>query len=470
MCKKTILSLCLLLIGEITHAQGILEVSDISQPNEVYSGDNDEAAVVIRCHESIPLTFSSSMDKTADPFKVDLEGTDSVYYIAFPTGKRYRGRELKIMARGFFPVYIKLELQPKQLLSFQITDPNALVDAGCYREHRNKGMQEFKNSNYEEAKNQFMVARECSDVNHEENEKNISMVDSILYYRSQAEKIYELRDFKTAREFYTKVLIYNSYDTYAKNRLDLCDRFFTQECNAIFKSAEYSYLERDYKKAKALYQQVIDKECPDNYEGATSRLNMISMIMRDKTDHSRVLTYEYTKDTPIGFSYGKYNTYNIHKVGGFIQMDLNSKIFDAIRGDCKYGDTEFPEVNVAFGWTIKIANPVWIHVGPGFTWKNYYGTYLDDQYPKIGYGENDLLNTKKMGTDLTIPKDESPSGHKDAWENANHVFAISPVIGITVKYSYFAVRLTYQYRWSTQSKLKDFMGVSRLSIGAGVAF
>ena len=147
MCKKTILSLCLLLTGGTANAQGILEVSNISQPNDVYSSANDEAAVIIRCHESIPLTFSSSMDKTANPFKVDLEGTDSIYYIAFPTGNRYRGRELTIIARGYKPVFLNLELQPKQLLSFQLTDPNALVDAGCYREHRNKGMQEFKNSN-----------------------------------------------------------------------------------------------------------------------------------------------------------------------------------------------------------------------------------------------------------------------------------------------------------------------------------
>ena len=64
MCKKTILSLCLLLTGGTANAQGILEVSNISQPNDVYSSANDEAAVIIRCHESIPLTFSSSMDKT----------------------------------------------------------------------------------------------------------------------------------------------------------------------------------------------------------------------------------------------------------------------------------------------------------------------------------------------------------------------------------------------------------------------
>lgn len=470
MWKKTVFSGFLLLIGGILNAQGVLEVTDISQPNDVFSSANDEAAVIIRCHESMSLSFISSMDKTANPFKVDSEGTDSVYYISFPTGIRYRGRELKIIARGYYPVYLNLELQPKQLLTFKITDPNSLVDAGCYREHRNRGMQEFKNSNYEEARNQFIVARDCSDVDEDENEKNISVVDSILYYRVQAEKAYELKDYKTAWESYTKILISNSYDTYAKNRMDLSGRFFFQECNTIFNKAEYYYTEGDYNSAKALFQQVIDKECPDNMDIATERLNAISSLTRDKTDHSRVITYENRKDVPFGFSYGKYKKYKIHRVGGFFQMDFNTKIFDAIRNDCKYGDTEFPELNMAFGWTVIIVNPVWIHFGPGFTGKMYYGTYLDDSYPKVGYGEDNILNTIKMGDDLTIPKDEIPSKYKDGWTKSNLAFAISPVIGITVKYSYVALRFSYQYRWSVQSKLQDFMGKNRLSVGVGIAF
>jgi hypothetical protein len=106
----------------------------------------------------------------------------------------------------------------------------------------------------------------------------------------------------------------------------------------------------------------------------------------------------------------------------------------------------------------------------------YYGTYAKDKYPTEGYGDEglQLLNLKEMGLEgaTSIPKD-IPSGDdsiEDAWKKANFGFAVSPVIGLTVKYSYFAFRLTYQYRWSIQSKLKDFMGTSRLSVGVGVAF
>ena len=125
---------------------------------------------------------------------------------------------------------------------------------------------------------------------------------------------------------------------------------------------------------------------------------------------------------------------------------------------------------MSFGWTVKIANPVWIHVGPGFTGKMYYGTYLKKVFPEVGYGEDSKLDAKKMGTDLSLPKDEAPDAYEDGWTKANYAIAVSPVIGVTVKYSYFALRLTYQYRWSVESKLQDFIGRNRLLIGAGIAF
>ena len=454
MLKKTLLSACLFLMGNMAFAQGVLQVEDISQPNDVYSSAEDEAAVIIRCHESIPLTFESTMDKSVIPFQVENQGTDKVYYIAFPTGSRYRGRELTLIARGYSPVAISLELQPKQLLSFQVTDPNALVDAGCYRGHRNKGMEEIKNSNYEEARNQFIVARECSDVNQEENEKNIALADSLILFRAQAEEAFKLLDYMQAGKLYSKVIALNPYDTYATNRNTVCIQNFTQECGAMFSKAEFYFGQRDYDKAKELYEQVIAKECTNNLAIATERLNNINATQRSKRDHSHVLTYEYRKDVPIGIHTGGYN---MHKAGGFFQLDLNTTVFDAIRSECHFGDTKFAEMNMAFGWTLKIVNPVWIHFGPGVTGKMYVGEYKDKEYPTKGYGPEDQAKLKN-------PEET------DVEDHLNFAIAVSPVIGLTVKYSYFALRLTYQYRWSVQSGLQDFMGKSRLSVGIGFAF
>lgn len=472
MMKKTILSACLFLIGSMAFAQNIFEVKDISQPNDVYSSADDEAALVIRCHQTIPLSFSSSMDKSAEPFRSELQGSDSVYYIAFPTGNRYRGRELTISSPGYSPIVIQLNLQPKQLLTLQVTDPNAMVDAGCYRGHRNKGVEEIKNSNYEEARNQFIVARECTDCNKEENEANIALADSLIEYRQKGDAAFRLLDYVTAGNYYSKILALNAYDSYASNRNTLCVQNFSEECSTLFSKAEYYYTEKEYDKAKELYEKVVEKECR-NMTLAVDRLNGINSLARAKRDHARVFSYEYRKDVPIGFSYGKYN---MHKAGGFFQMDLNNVVFDAARSDCKYGDEKFPELNMSFGWTVKIANPVWIHFGPGFTGKMYYGTYKEKKYPKKGYGESDqVLDVEKMGGDSEVAKANGEylpenEDYKDAWTKANFAFAVSPVIGLTVKYSYFALRVTYQYRWSIQKDLKDFMGDSRVSVGAGIAF
>ena len=462
-----IFATCFLMIGSLAQAQKILEVKDISQPNDVYSSANDEAAVIIRCHESIPLYFTSSMDKSADPFRTELQGSDSVYYIAFPTGPRYRGRELTISSRGYASRIIKLELQPKQLLSFQVSDPNSMVDAGCYRLHRNKGVEEIKNSNYEEARNQFMVARECTDCDQAENESNITLADSLIYFRQKGDEAYKLLDYVTASIYYSNILGLNPYDNYASNRNTLCIQNYTKECSALFTQAEYYFTEKEFDKAQELYQKVVEKDC-SNKSIAIERINAINTNLRDKKEHARVLTYEYRKDVPFGLSYGKYN---MHKVGGFFQMDFNSSIFDAIRNDCIYGDEKFPEANMSFGWTVKIYSPVWLHFGPGVTTKFYYGTYQSKKYPKVGYGETDLLDTKEMGNDLHTPKDNFADDNVEkAWKHTNVAFAISPVIGITAKYSYFALRLTYQYRWTVESELDEFMGKSRLSLGVGVAF
>ena len=466
MCKKLFFSVLLAFVANMAFAQNVLQITDVSQPNDVFSSSDDGAALMIRCHRSIPLRFTSSMDKSADPFKTELQGTDSIYYIAFPTGDRYRGRELTVYAKGYAPVSYELDLRPKQLVTLNIIDPNSMVDAGCYRGHRNKGMEELKNMNYEEARNQFVVASECSDVDSVENNRNIARADSLIDTRQKADAAFRLLDYRLASQYYSEVLALNPYDTYASNRNTMCVQNFQQECMTMYTKAEHYYNEKDYDKAKELYQTIINKECSMTTI-ATERINAISSLQTAKKDHARVFTYEWRKDSPIGLSYGKYN---MHKVGGFFQMDFNAKVFDAIRKDCHYGDEKFPELNIAFGWTVKIYDPIWIHVGPGFTGKMYYGSYLSDKYPEKGFGETELLDQKEMGSDLTLPRNDVPANYEDGWKKANFAFAVSPIIGITAKYSYFAIRLTYQYRWSVQSKLQDFMGRSRLSVGVGVAF
>lgn len=467
---KKILSLILLCVTAcVAYSQNVLQITDVSQPNDVYTGENDRAAVIIRCNQTIPLTFESSMDKSAKPYNTEVEGSDKVYYIEFPTGARYRGRVLSISSPGYTTAAVFLDdLKPKQVMTFQAIDPNSTVDAGCYRGHRNKGMEELKNMNYQEARSQFDVARGCSDVDSVENETNIALVDTIMYYREKGEERYKLLDYSKASEYFNKVMELNPYDNFATNRYNSCLTKFYNECDMNYKQADFYFNEKQYDKARELYQFAVKNNCPTMVQ-AQSQINRIDQLTTQKKNHSRVFTYEYTKDTPIGFSYGKYN---MHKVGGFFAMSLNGKVFDMMRNNCKIPDA--PEINMNFGWTVKIANPVWVFFGPGVTAKAYYGNYnvdddVDDIYPdKKGYPD-DPNGTLKVKNEEDKKAKKIQEYTKDD-EKSNLAWAISPVVGICAKYSYFALRLTYQYRFAMDSHLKDFMGSQRLSIGVGVSF
>lgn len=460
--RRSIFTLLLLLLCSLSFAQKKLVVEDRSQSNDVYSSDGDEAAIIIRCDQSIPLSFSSSMDKSANPFRTELQGSDSLYFIAFPASSRYRGRVLTISSPGFYDKEIALELQPKQLLSFYLSDPDATVGKGCYVEHRNKAQQEIKNSNYQEAKDLLTEACQCSDVDTAENNANIQMVDSLIFYRERGEQAFKLLDYQEASRYYEQVMMLNPYDNYASNRFTVCLRNYESECDVAFKKAEYFFGEKMYDKAKELYEQIVRREC-NNMVIATDRLNIIESLFEAKKYHSRVLTYEYNKDTPLGISYGEYN---MKKAGGFIQFSMNNRLLDAARSDCYYGDgKDAPEANIAFGWTIKVANPVWIFFGPGATTKLYYGKYKEDNYPGYEKCEMETINKDKYTSD-----EEYEEAVLKMKKKTNLAFAISPVIGICAKYSYFSIRLSYQYRWVLKSQLDNFVGKSAVSIGIGAAF
>lgn len=462
--KIFMLMAVLALTSQVMTAQNVFELTDISQPNDIYSGEENEGAVLIRCNHSIPLQFSSSMDKNAEPFMTDIQGTDSLYYIVFPTGKRYRGRQLTISASGYRSVTIDLNLEPKQLLSYQIIDPNSMVDAGCYRGHRNKGISELKNCNYQEAKNQFELARECSDVNKEENEKNIALVDTILRYRDLANNEYKLFNYNKASVYYGMVVELNSYDWFASDRKRDCIVKFTEDCTSLFEQAEHFFNEKEYDKAKELYQRVISKECP-SYSNAVTRLSAIDSYQRARKSHNTVVTFDYDFDKCVGLHLGSYKN---KKTSGFFQFNMNTKdLGDFIRGVGHYGQS--PEFNVAFGFTRKIVEPVWIYFTPfGATSKFYFGTFgkdennnnkkyypTKDNYPNVD--KKELIYEEQNMEDEEIKK-------------VNVAFAWSPTIGLMFKYSYFALHFGYQYRFSIKKDLEDYIGANRFTIGVGVAF
>lgn len=77
--KKILSMVFALVLASTAFAQNVLEITDISQPNDVYSSEDNKAVVVVKCNKSIPLTFESTMDKSATPYNTTVEGSDSIY-------------------------------------------------------------------------------------------------------------------------------------------------------------------------------------------------------------------------------------------------------------------------------------------------------------------------------------------------------------------------------------------------------
>lgn len=465
--KKTLLMLVLCALATGLNAQNNLSYEDESVQGDAYANDGDTARVVIRCHESMPLTFYSRADGgEVNPYEVRKEGSYDLYDFRLPTDAA--DAELKLLARRVFVVSAKdhnnlelpLKLSPKQYAKFRIFDPDDNTLNSPYIRLRNQAFEEYKNLNYTKARQIFQQAALMSDANQVEAQENLNLVDSVIYYREKGEEAYNHADFLEAYHHYARVAALNGNDLYAVTRRQESNNHFKSNCDIAYTKAEYLFNEKRYAEAKEQYQFMMDEKCSENipiYSNVEARIQLIDEILRSKKNHSTVITYEWAKDTPIGIHIGKYKD---HKWGGFFQMDVNKTIFEALRGNATFGD--MPEADLSFGWTVKIVKPVWLYFGPGVTGKIYYGEYSDDYLKNL---DKDFFKNKT----LEQVKTELGTSEFDA-DKFNAAIAVSPVIGLTVKYSYFAIRLGYQYRFSIKKELEDYLGQHRFSFGVGVAF
>ena len=467
--RKTFLMLIMSMLSAGAMAQNNMTYEDESVIGDAYASSGDTARVIIRCHDSMPLTFSSRVDGgSVEPYRVTQEGSYNLYDFRFPTDAA--DDELRLLSRRVLVVFakdhnnleIKLPLVSKQCVKLRVWDPDDNKLNSPYIRFRNEAFEEYKKMNYQKARQLFVQAGSMSDADQAEAIKNVNMVDSIIYYRQLADNAFEAAQFMDAYKYYNNVLSLNNDDSYALDKKQESTNHYRSVCDIAYQKAEYMFNEKQYEEARKQYQIMVDEKCYDNfpvYSTVQSRLNFIDEIIKSKKSHATVITYEWRKDTPIGFHVGKYKD---HKWGGFFQLDLNTKIFEMSRSNAKFGDK--PEANISFGWTVKLVKPVWLFFGPGATAKMYHGKFLENKYPGDDYEFGQLV---KYETDYLDPKEK---GTDDYHTKVNTSFAISPVVGLLVKYSYFAVRATYQYRFSLKKELEDFMGKSFFSFGIGLAF
>ena len=482
----------LLLFGMVTNtimAQYNIVVQDISLSNELYPNNGDSALIMVRGHKSIELEFYLSKDRQSSkvqilrPSKTELDSSeDSVYRFVFPTGEKYRGQTLTISAIGGNSVPVDIDLGPKEVKTYRVSRPFGFIVERCYTKHRDKALEETEKGNYEGALEELRFANDCFDKDSVDFNENIAKVNNYRRTRRDGDKAFEKRKYKEASDHYKELYLQNRLDTLSIKQYNECQKYLSYECSRLYDKALQSYESKDYLNARDLLRTVFQEaeQLDDVYNrekyksDANEWINIITfeyerMKRRDerRSRFKHSLTYEYRKETPFGFSY---STLKDQKMGGFFQLDLNSMVFEEIRSECKYGDTKFAEINTAFGWTKKLFKYAWIHYGPGLTCKFYHGTYKGSKYPKIGYGESDLLDSSYMGEDVSLPKDEIPEKYEEGWKQRNLAIAISPVVGIDLKFQFIVLRFSYQHRFATPAKLGDFIERNRISFGIGVAF
>lgn len=436
-------------------SQRSLEIQDISTGMNVFSGKDTEAGIVISAPSTIPLTFESTHDKVVDVFNKEIKGEEQLYYIRFNTGKRYRGRKLTIITNEYLPLTIMAELEPKELKQYKIVDPDAEFVYGCYYEYRKRGTEYFQNSMYEEAKEQYLIAKECSDCPVDANlDELIANIDSIFVYQKQADDAYDLLDYRKSATLYSKILTLNPSDAQASQKRFESITKYTNDCQKYFNMAEVYKDNGEYDKALELYDKIVNENC-NNALVASTEAKKIRILMNSRKQRVKVYAYEYSKNTPIGITTGSYKN---KKVGGYFSLSVHQSLFKALQKD--YAEVDNPELNISFGWTVNPVSsfPLWIFFGPGYT----------------GIGEFvDQNGNKYLGEESESGESESEDTTIDG-EDTDPTFkiysAISPEVGLLGKIGPLVLRYTFQYRFAISKEYEDKIKSTRHVFGVGFCF
>ena len=161
--RKTFLMLIMSMLSAGAMAQNNMTYEDESVIGDAYASSGDTARVIIRCHDSMPLTFSSRVDGgSVEPYRVTQEGSYNLYDFRFPTDAA--DDELRLLSRRVLVVFakdhnnleIKLPLVSKQCVKLRVWDPDDNKLNSPYIRFRNEAFEEYKNMNYQKARQLFV--------------------------------------------------------------------------------------------------------------------------------------------------------------------------------------------------------------------------------------------------------------------------------------------------------------------------
>ena len=425
----------------VAFSQRVLDYRDQTQALSVFSDKDPEvinaggaqAGITIFCTNTLSLSFESNVDRTVDVYNKEERGGLTYYYIRFTVGRfrgaNYDGRVLEVLAPGFLPLKIRIDLQPSESKSFEIYDPNATVGVGCFYENFNAASELYRNSNYTEARERFKLSKECTDYQQSANvEYILESIDSILVLRTRGDYYYDTQNYIEAFNAYQKIIGYNSSDQYAVNRSGEARVKIDELCTNYFSEAESYFYQSKYEEAELLYEKMLDLSCSNN-RVANLRLLELRRYLHDRQQKAQVVLYEIAANTPIGLSYGRYTQ---DKFSTYISIRFNPALFQAISN--KDDPDQKGEVNLSFGWNRMVIKEVGFFGGLGYT----------------GMGKWDYENPEEPQFTL------------------NH--AVSPEAGVLFKLGPVALRYTFQYRFALDNEFQDYIGKIRHVAGLGICF
>lgn len=452
---RKIYFLFVMALSSVTYAQPIPEMvgrSDLKRigwnkiDNEGFHPcENKEEFQVIfkspksdKKEEDMPLTFSSDVDKNPEVI-TETTSNEYVYYINLPVKDKkygsYKNRTLTVDCRGFKQlVFKKFNLKNHEIVEYQIYDPNQKGNVPFYR-NQAQGDSLLNKFNYDEAHNAYSRCKMFPEYKEEKNkriiDRQIEKIDSIRSWQKLGDTYRTTSRYKKAIDVYQKILDEMPSDRVAERYLSDCLNNFDMYCSEYMAQAEMYYAEKDFKKAKERYMDIVNMEC-QNAETARTRARLCDDKINAKLNHNHILLWEIgLKDKqgdapntmlPLGITIGNCKP---KRGGGYwsvrSHMDA-TKMINPFNRKKEHG--LLTEANMSFGGTGHFVAPggmkpgLWYHIGVGYT---------------------------GCGVDLDKTSDED----KYTWKHA-----ISPEVGLIFKWTYFAMKYTFQYRgWINGDKV-----------------
>jgi tetratricopeptide (TPR) repeat protein len=429
--KKGVMGFLFAVLFTSAYGQKLLEFDD-SAPVSVFASDRIESLVVISSDSALNLSFKTNWNEEIVYWKEpEIEAGLRLYYLLFPMDEEYRGRTLFVLSQGYETLSVAIPLMPKMLKTILVRDPNVAV-IGCFYQLTREALGLFQDGMYEEARAKYLESMKCKIDYRPEYEPEvrdrIARIDSIVIGKMLGDTAYDIADYYNAIEEYRKIYAENPTDKYIGSRLSEARSRQREICSADFSIAENYFFAKDYVQAKVYYDRVIAQSC-FNAPGAIQKLQVISGLQQ--LPHA--LTYETAPGAGIGLSTGNYKA---NRASGYFTVRLNREVFEIVRSNRE--ESARPELNVSFGWTLRVARPFWLFFGPGYT----------------GVGE---YVPKGEGLELKV----------------NH--AVSPEVGVLGKIKLtdkmgVVLRYTFQYRYALEKEVADYIGWTRHVLGVGYCF